>query len=215
MLTTIAYYDSHAARYVDDTLGVDMTPLYERFLAHVPKGGLILDAGCGSGRDSKAFLANGYRVHAFDASHELAQRATAILGQSVAVRQFADFSDVGCYDGIWACASLLHVRETELAAIFRRLWTGLKPGGALYVSFKQGDGERTDGERHFTDASEARLKCWLAGLDDIHVIDCWITQDQRPQRDESWLNAIILRNSPPKDPPDHRRYRAPIFATAL
>jgi superfamily II DNA or RNA helicase/SAM-dependent methyltransferase/SOS-response transcriptional repressor LexA len=198
MPDTIAYYDRHAARYVDDTLAVDMSALHARFLAHVPNGGLILDAGCGSGRDSKAFLVGGYRVHAFDASQELVYRAAELLGQPVAVRRFADFSDAGCYDGIWACASLLHVPAAELPDIFGRLWAGLKPGGALYVSFKQGDGERTDGERHFTDATEVRLKQWLADLDDIHAIDCWITRDQRPQRDESWLNAIIQRNTHPK-----------------
>lgn len=74
MSPTVRYYDSHATHFVEGTLHVDMSSLRGRFLAHVPAGGLILDAGCGSGRDSKAFLDAGFRVRAFDASSELARR---------------------------------------------------------------------------------------------------------------------------------------------
>jgi len=58
-----------------------MSALYARFLESVPLAGLLLDAGCGSGRDSKAFLAMGYRVCAFDASPALVEMAAALMGQ--------------------------------------------------------------------------------------------------------------------------------------
>ena len=68
---TLDYYEAHAEQFFADTQSVDMAPLYERFLSELPVGALILDAGCGSGRDSKAFLERGYRVSAFDASEKL------------------------------------------------------------------------------------------------------------------------------------------------
>lgn len=85
------YYTQHAAAYAHTTRTVDMAPLYARFLPHVPAGGLILDAGCGSGRDALAFLQQGYAVEAFDASPELAQLASQHAGIPVKVMRFQDF----------------------------------------------------------------------------------------------------------------------------
>jgi hypothetical protein len=63
---SVAYYDQNAEQFVSDRLDVDMSELYKPFLALVPRGGRILDAGCGSGRDSLAFLNKGYDVVSMD-----------------------------------------------------------------------------------------------------------------------------------------------------
>lgn len=190
---TLDFYNKNASAFFSDTVNVDMSALYTRFLQGIPVAGLLLDAGCGSGRDSKAFLTLGYRVCAFDASPALAEMATTLMGQAVATRTFDQVDEVACYDGIWACASLLHLPEQALPAALGRLWTALKPGGVFYVSFKLGEGERRHNGRHFTDATEARLRIWLAKLADVASVECWLTADQRPERQESWLNAIIRR----------------------
>jgi HKD family nuclease len=190
---TVDFYNQNADAFFADTVNVDMSPIHARFLQAVPVGGLLLDAGCGSGRDSKAFLALGYRVCAFDASAVLAEKAAALLAQPVATRSFDQVDEVACYDGIWACASLLHLPEHAMSAALGRLWTALKPGGLCYVSFKFGEGERTHNGRHFTDATQERLQVWLGKLADVFSVDCWLTKDQRPERQESWLNAIIRR----------------------
>ncbi|HRQ48738.1 MAG TPA: DEAD/DEAH box helicase family protein, partial [Rhodocyclaceae bacterium] len=195
MAETDDYYDRNASRFVADTADVDMSELHARFLAFVPDGGLILDAGCGSGRDSKAFLEHGYRVRAFDASAEVALLASSLIGQSVETLTFDDLTDVACYDGVWACASLLHLREDAIPGALSRLWAALKPGGVSYLSFKLGECERTDQGRHFTDATEPRLRKWLDGLSDIETVECWITHDRRPDRNERWLNALIHRRT--------------------
>ena len=52
---TTAYYTENAQAFFADTVAVAMAPLYARFLPHIPPGGHILDAGCGSGRDTLAF----------------------------------------------------------------------------------------------------------------------------------------------------------------
>ena len=73
---TAHYYTENATEFFRETVDVDMTPLYDRFLPLIPAGGHILDAGCGSGRDARYFLDRGYRITAFDASSELAALAT-------------------------------------------------------------------------------------------------------------------------------------------
>jgi 2-polyprenyl-3-methyl-5-hydroxy-6-metoxy-1,4-benzoquinol methylase len=202
MTHTVDYYNRHALQYVADTATVDLSTLRERFLIHVPAGGFLLDAGCGSGRDSLAFLQQGYRVHAFDAAAELARLAAARLGQAVQVQRFAELEDRARYDGIWACASLLHLPVMELPDALQRLWTALKPGGVLYLSMKHGEGERVDAAgRHFTDATEARLRDWLALLPDRSGLECWLTPDERPHRTETWLNALVHRRPPPQPQP--------------
>ncbi len=142
---------------------------------------MILDAGCGSGRDAKAFLERGYTVSAFDASPVLARLATVHTG-------------LPRFDGIWACASLLHVPLADLPDVFQRLDRALKPGGVLYASWKSGQGERQDGDRRFTDLDEAHLDVLLRAARCFTTLEVWTTVDSRPARaHERWLNALLRR----------------------
>ncbi|MBE0576221.1 MAG: DUF3427 domain-containing protein [Desulfuromonadales bacterium] len=191
MEKTIEFYNRNATGFFDDTVGVDMSAIHDRFLQEIPDGGLLLDAGCGSGRDAKIFNDCGYRVIAFDASHRLAALASEYLGQSVSVRTFANIDEVALYDGIWACASLLHLPLCEIPNALSRLWVALKPGGTLYLSFKEGQGEREKDGRHFTDLDENALRDLLGNLSRIDKINCWQTLDQRPGRTDIWLNAMV------------------------
>lgn len=193
MTVTLAYYNKNAERFFAETVEVEMFELHNRFLAEVPAAGKILDAGCGSGRDSKAFLNRGYQISAFDASPKLAQLASVHLGQSVAVQTFSDVTEQSCYDGIWACASLLHLPQNEIPATLERLWGALKSGGAFYLSFKLGYGERQHADRHYTDVNEPQLRAWLDKLPNLAGIDIWLSEDQRPDRQEQWINAIAKR----------------------
>lgn len=120
------YYTQFAAEFFSSTVGVDMAPIRQRFIAQLPPGGHILDAGCGSGRDAKAFSEAGFRVTAFDASAELARLASAHCGFEVAARRFEDVDEVAQFDGIWCCASLLHVPRAAMPDTLVRLWTALR-----------------------------------------------------------------------------------------
>ena len=190
---TIAYYNAQADAFVTTTVDIDMSALHNRFLAQIPTGGLVLDAGCGAGRDANAFAGRGYAIRAFDASSELAIRASALIGQHVEILRFEDFRQPPIFDGIWACASLLHLPESVIPGCIGRLWAALKPSGAFYLSFKYGQGERTKDGRHFTDATEERLRHWLKDLPEVADLDLWTTDDARPDRQDIWLNAILRR----------------------
>jgi len=188
---TIPFYQQNAEDFFNATVGVDMASLYAPFLERVVPQGKILDAGCGSGRDSKAFKALGYDVEAFDATPEMV--ALASQHAEIAVRQltFAELAEREHYDGIWCCASLLHVAVAELPDAMQRLADALKPGGAWYVSFKYGSSEREKEGRHFTDLNEKALEALVSQLPGIEVVAMWQTQDKRPGRNETWLNALM------------------------
>jgi hypothetical protein len=51
-LDSATWYDENAQEFLERTLNLDMTALYEPFLRHMKLGGHILDAGYGSGRDT-------------------------------------------------------------------------------------------------------------------------------------------------------------------
>lgn len=145
------YYNDHAFEYSEKTLPINMIEQYKKFLRVLPDNGLILDAGCGSGRDALHFLKHGYKVNAFDASDELAKLAENLTGLYVKRLRFQEFKPRPIYDGIWANASLLHVPHEELHEVLTSFKQSLKPGGSFYCSFKYGKQDSIDGEgRSFT-----------------------------------------------------------------
>ena len=90
-------------------------------------------------RDSKTFLHLGYRVKAFDASEALAKLARQHIGQPVRLATFNGFESDTAFEGIWPCASQLHVPAREFPAIFTKYAAMLKPTGRFYCSFKYGE----------------------------------------------------------------------------
>jgi len=191
---TIEYYQQNAEHFFSSTINVDMGEVYRLFLEEIPKGSIILDAGCGSGRDSKFFSEIGYRVDAFDASEEMVRLARQYTNLPVAHMMFNEVNGHDKYDGIWCCASLLHVPHKDLHSVMNLLTGALKPGGIGYVSFKYGSGERVKDGRHFTDLNEKSLKVLISSLKEINIIRQWVTEDKRPERNELWLNAILKKN---------------------
>ena len=169
-----------------------MSALYAEFLPHVKQHGHILDAGCGSARDAAYFKQQGFTVSAFDASENIARLASNYLQQPVEIKTFQELECANKYDGIWCCASLLHVPKAELPQVFLKLQKALKPDGVLYVSFKYGTQERVHNGREFTDLNESALTALITHHTELEIIKQWQTVDQRPEREsEVWLNALI------------------------
>ena len=188
------YYDAHAEAYVQSTAELDLAELYGPFLACVAPGGHILDAGCGSGRDALAFREAGYQVSAFDASSRIVQLASVRLGQAVQLATFQTLEHEEAFDGIWACASLLHVPRVEMPDVLSRLRQALRPGAVLYASFKSGTEEGWEGERFFNRYTEDHLRSIIAEVGGLAIERVWLTGDVRPGRDEEqWINLMAHR----------------------
>ena len=191
---TLAYYEEHSDEYIEDTVDVSLKYCYERFLFYLPRTGKILDFGCGSGRDAKHFKELGYEVDAVDGSAAQAKAASAYLGQPVKVMRFDELDAQKEYEGIWACASILHCEWDELQEVMGKMIDALKVEGVIYSSFKLGDFEGYRGERYYTDLTVERLYRLLCGFENCLLLECWKSHDQRPGRfDEMWLNFIVRR----------------------
>lgn len=191
---TINYYDINAKEFVEGTLNVDFKATQDKFINKLPAKGYILDFGCGSGRDTKYFLAKDFNVEAIDGSIELCKIASEYTNIKVRHMYFNELSIVNKYDGIWACSSILHLSLDDLVDVFKRMSKALKDEGIIYTSFKYGDfsGERNG--RFFTDMTEDSFAKLIANVDNLKVEEQWITADVRPQRgNEKWLNLILRK----------------------
>ena len=154
----------------------------------------ILDFGCGSGRDTKYFLNNGYHVTATDGSGVICKMATDYTGIQVKQMLFEELDDRNQYDGIWACASVLHLSREKLPNIFHKMHQALKTNGIIYTSFKYGtfEGERND--RYFTDFTEGMFEEFVRKISGLQIEKMWITGDVREGRgDERWLNILLRK----------------------
>ena len=189
-MKTRDYYNKHADEFAVSTFKVDMESLYQPFLAELQEGVRILDVGCGSGRDTLAFKNKGYQLDAIDYSEELVKKATRLTGIPIKLKSFYEVDDYEAYDGIWACASLLHCERSRLAEVLEKMVQALKPNGVVYMSFKYGDSDRDQDGRQFTDLDENQAEALLEQFDNVQHIQQWVTLDQRPDRQEKWLNLL-------------------------
>lgn len=191
---TINYYDTNAKEFVEGTLNVDFKVTQDKFINKLPAKGYILDFGCGSGRDTKYFLAKDFNVDAIDGSIELCKIASEYTNIKVRHMYFNELSIVNKYDGIWACSSILHLSLDDLVDVFKRMSKALKDEGIIYTSFKYGNfsGERNG--RYFTDMTEDSFANLIINVENLKVEEQWITADVRPQRgNEKWLNLILRK----------------------
>ena len=191
---TIGYYDANADKFIADTANVEFGALQRTFASMLPAGGRILDLGCGSGRDSLAFLNAGFQVDAVDGSVQMVEAASKLTGLSVAHALFADYEPQHEYDGIWACSSLLHVPAEELPGTIAKYAAALKPGGTFYLSFKLGAHNAMRNGRWFTDLDESSFRTLIDSIDGLEIYRLDTTPDVRPGRqNEKWLNAWCKR----------------------
>lgn len=191
---TINYYDINAKEFVEGTLNVDFKATQDKFINKLPAKGYILDFGCGSGRDTKYFLAKDFNVDAIDGSIELCKIASEYTNIKVRHMYFNELSIVNKYDGIWACSSILHLSLDDLVDVFKRMSKALKDEGIIYTSFKYGDFSGKRNGRYFTDMTEDSFAKLIANVDNLKVEEQWITADVRPQRgNEKWLNLILRK----------------------
>ena len=193
-MKTKDYYDNNAQEFVNSTFMVDMQSLYQPFLNLIPDFGRILDLGCGSGRDALAFKNMGYQIEAMDYSAELVKQASDLTGIEVRLQSFYDLDEIDTYDGIWACASLLHCERHRLVDVLQRMIQSLKANGVIYMSFKYGDQDREKDGREFTDLNEQQAGELLVHFNQVSLAKQWISIDKRPDRTEQWLNLLWKKN---------------------
>ena len=191
---TIKYYNPNTYSFIESTQSVQMTEAWNRFTSKLVPSSLILDFGCGSGRDTKYFLEKGYSVEATDGSSELCTAASKFTGITVKQVLFQDWKSNAKYNGIWACSSILHLDKQELKAVIGNIQDALLPAGIFYTSFKYGNFEGERNGRYFTDLTEVSFAELINEVTGFEIVEEWITSDVRPGREEEkWLNVILRK----------------------
>ena len=186
---TLGFYATEASAYaasVPDGVGRHL----EGFLARLQPGALILELGCGSGRDAAKMTARGFQVEATDGVPEMAALAEARLGRPVRVMRFDALDAVAQYDGIVAAYSLLHVPREGLSAVLAKIWRALKPGGWHVATYKtSGDEGRDRLGRYFNYPSEAELRAFYAEAGAWSVIE---TETGEGRGYEGGISSFII-----------------------
>ena len=196
-MNTLDYYNKNSEEYFNSTLNVDMTNTYKEFLKLVPKGGKILDLGCGSGRDSMNFMKLGYEVTAVDGAKELAKKASVLLGKEVILSTFEELELKEKFHGIWACASLLHIKREDLKTVLNNLYNNLEDNGVFYMSFKYGEKEYVDDKnRYFNCFTDESIISFINENTKYNILGLYITEDKLGRVNEvKWVNLICNRKS--------------------
>lgn len=132
-------YDSADYKVMEDVL--------RKFINYLGENGrkkLILDAGCGTGRDVKYFLDRGLDIIGIDFSESIIEEAKRRVSNGDF--KLMDMRNLGfpdnTFDGIWACASLLHLPKYEVKKVLVDFNRVLKPKGILFVLVREGKGEK-------------------------------------------------------------------------
>lgn len=106
------------------------------------------------------------------------------------------------FDGIWACASLLHLTHKEVPAVLSRLYALLKSDGTMFVSVKVGEGEgmaasdSIPGQKRFfsyysTDELENLLRSAGFLITDIYT---WDQHDRNSERSpQVWISCFVRK----------------------
>ena len=136
----------------------------------------------------------GYAVTAVDGSKELCILASQYTGIDVKQMMFQELNECEVYDGIWACASILHLSKDELLIVIAKMCKALKQDGIIYMSFKYGEFEGYRKGRYFIDMTEATFEKLIVSVTELVLEDQWISHDVRHERkSERWLNMILRK----------------------
>lgn len=186
------YYETNAKRYARETFYADMSEQYQRFLPLLRGQAKILDVGSGSGRDACYFQKHGYLVTALEPSKNLCREIRKVFSGEIVCSDLQNYQPDQPFDGIWACASLLHLREKEILHFFEKMDLYLKDNGIIYFSGKNGipTGKAADG-RYFLEFTEQMVEKILAANERMGVEELWYTKDVSGRKGFRWMNVIM------------------------
>lgn len=190
---TINYYNQNASSYFKTTINMNMLVAYEKLLKYLNPNDLILDYGCGSGRDTKFFLDKGFRVEAIDGSKELCKLASNYTNIEVKNMKFIDLNYKNYYNAIWASASILHVPFDELLTIIHKMSIAVKENGYIYTCFKDGNGEEIVDGKLYTYFNIDDFTNFVSIYEELEVIESWTSKSSNKEENHLWNNFIIRK----------------------
>ena len=186
------YYEINAKQYAEKTFSADMSEQYQRFLPLLKEGATILDIGSGSGRNACYFQKMGYQVTALEPSTHLCEEIQKVFSGTIIHSDIQHYQPEQQFDGIWACASFLHLQEKEILDFFGKINCFLHDHGIIYLSGKNGisTGKANDG-RYFLEFTEQLAENILMTNEQVKLEQLWYTKDVTGRKDFRWMNMIF------------------------
>ena len=190
---TIDYYNRNADWYYWTTVGVDMDALRKKFASYLPGEASVIDMGCGSGRDVMAFSDMGYDAVGLDGAKELLKLAEERLEIRTVNADMSEYKAPAPYDGVWCCASLIHLNDTEKQRFFGNLDRNLKTGGVIFISVKEGISTGTDKDGlYLSNCTAEEIRRYLEGAG-CAILETGETEDALNRGGVRWLNIFARK----------------------
>ena len=193
-MDSIDYYNRYAVPYYEETVDASMEEVMKPFvelLSEESENAEVLDLGCGSGRDTLLLEEYGFYVTPMDGSEEMCKLAEVNTDKEVLQMTYDEMEFDDVFDGIWACASLIHLTEDEMRKVMKKL---VKENGVLYFSVHKGDRDGIYHGRYFHDYNRRELQSLMEEYPELEVVDIWTTQDVRSEKsDKLWLNVLARK----------------------
>lgn len=153
---TMQSYEIGYKEFIKKTSSLKNFPNVERDLkqfSNMLLGKNILDAGFGSGRDTLYFLERGFSVDGVELCRNLFsefQKKTKKLKTNIYNADIRNFMNQKKYDGIWCCATVLHLNSEDIKKVLKNFYSMLEDKGVLYISMKLGEGEKWNSGGHIS-----------------------------------------------------------------
>lgn len=197
---TIETYDNHAQAFEHSRASFAQHSAIEHFCSLIP-GKNILDLGCGPGRDARIFVDKGYTVTGIDFSQGLLKIARETVPEATFL--LMDMRNLTLadhhFDGVWASASLLHLKKEDISVVLNRLYRVLKPGGVLYVSVKEGNSEEIENDprlggasRFFAYYSAQQMREYIENVG-FHIIEINESESHNALRTWNWITLLAKK----------------------
>lgn len=193
---TVARYNQTAAEFAALWSGLRLERALNAFAGRVKGQRRVLDLGCGPGRDIRFLTELGCRVMGLDLSSGMLSEACRQLPKAPLIQ-----ADLRCLplaprslDGVWACASLLHLPRAQLPIALAEVARVLcRPNGVFYLALKAGQGERwladPDGQRYFFAFYQPDVLQTALRKIGFHILEIWSAPDEAG-RDRPWINVV-------------------------
>lgn len=130
-------------------------------------GKKVLDLGCGPGHESYIFAELGFDVTGLDFSNEMIRRAknfkdstnnpSFIVGDMTKLNNYFEENQ---FDAIWASASLLHIRPSDIQATLEGMTSIAKNGAKIFIGLKGGTGTLLADEDKYGKKMQREFTLW-------------------------------------------------------
>lgn len=193
---TLDHYSASAESFWEGTKDHDVdqnrSALLDELDGSAPH--VILDVGCGPGRDLAYFSGLGHEAVGLEGAAEMARMARDKTGCEVLQQNFLTLDlPQGRFHGIFANASLFHVPKTDISRVLGELRAALQARGVLFTSNPRGENiEVMSGERFCSYHDYDAWRGYVEGAG-FEEISHYYRPEGKPRAEQPWLASVWRR----------------------